>query len=89
MHYRRANAAVATDFFTVNLADRSSDLWVRNIGTLRHVTRAVRESHTFTMAAMEVLPDRLHAIWRLQPGMLNARRIGRIRPCTVSPGWDG
>jgi len=65
MYYRRARVQGATYFFTVNLADRSSDALVRNIGALRQSMAAVKAAHPFSLVAMVVLPDHLHAIWRL------------------------
>jgi putative transposase len=67
MHYRRSKTPGGTYFFTVNLADRTSDLLVQKIEVLRQVIRSVRHRHPFTMVAMVVLPDHLHSIWRL-PG---------------------
>ncbi len=44
MHYRRAKAEGGTYFFTVNLADRSSDILVRNIDDLiRYAGRCLRQ----------------------------------------------
>src|SRR2546425_4298868 len=68
MRYRRANIAGATYFFTVNLADRKSKLLTEEIDVLRNVMRKIRESHPFEIIAMVVLPDHLHAIWRLPEG---------------------
>lgn len=68
MRYRRANIAGATCFFTVNLADRESRLLVEQIDLLRNVIRQVRQSHPFTIVAMVILPDHLHAIWELPAG---------------------
>jgi len=65
MRYRRANTPGATYFFTVNLADRKSHLLVEQIDLLRDVIRKVRQSHPFDIIAMVVLPEHLHAIWRL------------------------
>jgi putative transposase len=65
MRYRRADAAGGTYFFTVNLADRQSDLLVRQWNDLREVIFEVRQAHPFSIIAMVVLPDHLHAIWRL------------------------
>jgi putative transposase len=65
MRYRRANIAGATYFFTVNLADRKSHLLIEQIDLLRSVVRKIRHSHPFDIIAMVVLPDHLHAIWRL------------------------
>lgn len=39
MRYRRADAAGASYFFTVNLAERKRDLLVRHIDTLRQAVR--------------------------------------------------
>ena len=68
MHYRRANTTGGTYFFTVNLADRHSDLLVRHIADLRAVIQTVKTAHPFSIVAMVVLPEHLHAIWRLPPG---------------------
>ena len=65
MRYRRSTTPGATYFFTVNLADRKSGLLTERIESLRHAVRAVRQSHPFDIVAMVVLPDHLHAIWRL------------------------
>lgn len=67
-HYRRAKVEGGTFFFTVVLADRSSDLLVRHIDRLRRVYRAVQERHPFQTVAICVLPDHLHAIWSLPEG---------------------
>ncbi len=71
MRYRRASAAGGMYFFTVNLAERSSDRLVRHVDDLRAVMKKVKEAHPFAILAMVVLPDHLHAIWRLPPGDAN------------------
>ena len=68
MRYRRADAAGGTYFFTVNLAERRSDLLLRQVDDLRAVTTSVKQAHPFAILAMVVLPEHLHAIWRLPPG---------------------
>ncbi|HLA34846.1 MAG TPA: transposase [Rhodocyclaceae bacterium] len=68
MRYRRADAAGGTYFFTVNLADRRSDLLLRRIEDLRAAHRWVMHAHPFVIVAMVVLPEHLHAVWRLPPG---------------------
>ncbi|KTT26539.1 transposase [Pseudomonas oryzihabitans] len=65
MHYRRSRAAGGIFFFTVNLNDRSSTLLVDHIGPLRGAIRQVKARHPFDILAMVVLPDHLHALWRL------------------------
>ncbi|WP_035061193.1 REP-associated tyrosine transposase [Andreprevotia chitinilytica] len=68
MQYRRAKAAGGIYFFTVNLADRRSDLLVQYIDHLRDAVRGVRQRHPFEIVAMVVLPEHLHAIWMLPDG---------------------
>lgn len=71
MRYRRSNNPGATYFFTVNLADRKSNLLTAQIDVLRSAVRKIRQSHPFEIIAMVVLPDHLHAIWRLPEGDAN------------------
>ena len=68
MRYRRTDVAGGTYFFTVNLAERHSDLLVREAEELRRIIQKVKQSHPFTALAMVVLPEHLHALWRLPPG---------------------
>jgi putative transposase len=65
MQYRRVHVAGGTYFFTVNLADRSADTLVRHIDDLRDALYRVKAAHPFSLIAMVVLPEHLHAIWRL------------------------
>lgn len=65
MRYRRADVASGTYFFTVNLANREGDLLTRHIDVLREVMNKVKQAHPFVIEAMVVLPEHLHAIWRL------------------------
>lgn len=69
--YVRACVPGGTSFFTVNLADRSSDLLVREVGHLRAAFREVRREHPFEVVAVCVLPEHLHAIWTLPPGVVD------------------
>ena len=68
MRYRRADTAGGTYFFTVNLAERGADTLVRHVDDLRAVVDTVKAAHPFSVVAMVVLPEHLHAIWRLPPG---------------------
>ena len=68
MRYRRADTTGGTYFFTVNLAERRSDLLVRHIADLRTVMQRVKEAHPFVTLAMVVLPEHLHTVWCLPPG---------------------
>jgi putative transposase len=68
MRYKRSTTAGGFWFFTVNLENRNEHLLTRNIGVLREVIGKVRLAHPFTIIAMVVLPEHLHAVWRLPPG---------------------
>ncbi len=65
MRYRRARTAGGTYFFTVNLANRSSQLLVERVDDLRNAVRVVKQRHPFEIVAWVVLPDHMHAIWTL------------------------
>jgi putative transposase len=66
--YRRAKINGSTFFFTLVLADRSSNLLVDHIDRLRQAYRTVRERRPFETIAICVLPDHVHAIWALPDG---------------------
>jgi putative transposase len=66
-NYRRSHIPGATYFFTVNLARRDTTLLTDRIDDLRNATRHVRARHPFTIDAMVVLPEHLHAVWTLPP----------------------
>jgi REP-associated tyrosine transposase len=66
--YRRNLVAGGTYFFTVNLADRHSPLLTANIELLRAAFRYTRHRHPFTIDAIVILPDHLHALWTLPSG---------------------
>ncbi|MDP3816655.1 transposase [Pseudomonas sp.] len=68
MHYRRAWIPGGTHFFTVTLADRSQTLLTDHIQLLRQSVRDVRLRHPFSILAMVVMPEHLHAIWQLPQG---------------------
>jgi len=64
-NYRRANLKGGVFFFTVVLADRSSNLLIKEIDRLRQAYRAVQERRPFETIAVCILPDHLHALWSL------------------------
>jgi putative transposase len=66
--YRRNFVPGATYFFTVTLADRRSSALVDHIRALRAAFRAGRRERPFTIDAIVILPDHLHAILTLPPG---------------------
>jgi len=65
VHYRRNRLRGGTFFFTVTLADRRSRLLVEHVDLLREAFRVVRRKYPFQIEAIAVLPDHLHAIWKL------------------------
>jgi putative transposase len=75
--YRRNRVAGGTYFFTVTLRDRSSDVLVRHVGLLRNTFRTVRAERPFTIDAIVILPDHLHAVLTLPDG--DADYSGRWR----------
>jgi putative transposase len=65
VRYRRNFVPGGTYFFTVTLADRTSSALVHHISALRTAFRIARHERPFTIEAIVVLPDHLHAIWTL------------------------
>jgi putative transposase len=63
--YRRIKIEGGVFFFTVTLADRSSDFLVRHVDRLRRAYGTAQRRHPFKTVAICVLPDHLHAIWSL------------------------
>jgi len=79
VNYRRARVAGGTYFFTVTLRDRRVSTLVDHIDALRDALRKTRLQRPFTIDAMVVLPEHLHAVWTLPPG--DADYSGRWRMC--------
>jgi putative transposase len=75
--YRRNFVPGGTYFFTVTLADRRSSALVDHVGPLREAFRAARRERPFTVDAVVILPDHLHAIFTLPSG--DADFSGRCR----------
>jgi putative transposase len=65
--YRRLFVPGGTYFFTVNLADRRSNMLVAHIDRLRASWRDVLAAHPFETLAAVVLPDHLHMVIALPP----------------------
>jgi putative transposase len=63
--YRRAKIEGGVYFLTVVLTDRSNDLLVQEIDRFREAYRVAQEKRPFETIAICILPDHLHAIWRL------------------------
>ena len=63
--YIRPRVPGASVFFTLALADRQSELLVRDVVRLRQAVRQTQADWPFAIVAMVVLPDHLHAIWQM------------------------
>ena len=78
--YIRPDQPGATVFFTACLADRGSDLLVREIDRLRAAVRTTRAERPFGIEAWVVLPDHMHCVWRLPDGDSDfSTRMGAIK----------
>jgi putative transposase len=87
-NYRRNFVPGGSFFFTVNLADRRSRLLTNRVGLLREAFRYVRARHPFTLDAIVVLPDHLHAIWTLPPRDADYAMRWRLVKAVFSRGID-
>lgn len=100
-NYIRPKVSGATIFFTVNLAERGSDLLLREIDILRWSVAEVMARKPFKIDAWVVLPDHLHAIWILPANDHDystrwkeiktafSRRMCRVGPRTASKTSKG
>ena len=66
--YLRAKIDGGTFFFTVTLADRSSNLLIQETDLFRNAYRSVQGHLPFATIAICILPEHLHAIWSLPEG---------------------
>ena len=66
--YRRAKISGSAFFFTVVLADRTSNLLAEHIDRLRQSYRVAKERRPFETIAICILPDHVHAVWALPEG---------------------
>ena len=64
-HYLRSFTQGGTFFFTVTLADRQSATLIQHIDFLRISYQHIRHQRPFRTVAISILPDHLHAIWKL------------------------
>lgn len=67
-NYRRNFVPGGSFFFTVNLANRQTTLLTERIHLLREAFRYTQVHRPFTLEAIVVLPEHLHAIWTLPSG---------------------
>src|SRR5260370_758674 len=68
VRYRRNFVLGGMFFFTVTLDDRRSSALVEHVGLLRAAFRNTRSVRPFSVDAIVILPDHLHAIMTLPPG---------------------
>jgi putative transposase len=68
VRYRRNFVQGGAFFFTVTLNDRRSSVLVDHVALLRTAFRKTRGEQPFTLDAVVILPDHLHAIMTLPPG---------------------
>jgi putative transposase len=66
-NYRRAFVPNGCWFFTHNLANRQRTLLVDHIDALRSAFWETQKKYPFTVEAIVVLPEHLHAVWKLPP----------------------
>lgn len=78
--YVRPKVQGATVFFTVTLAERGSDLLVREIDVLRRAVADTKAERPFQIDAWVVMPDHIHAVWTLPEGDRDfSKRWGAIK----------
>jgi putative transposase len=66
--YRRNRVLGGTYFFTANLLDRNSDIFITQIDALRDAVRRTRVKLPFHIDAWVVLPEHMHCLWTLPEG---------------------
>ena len=75
-------------FFTANLVERRRSLLTDNVELLREAFREVRWRHPFTIDAIVVLPDHLHAVWTMPAGDADFATRWRLIKSTFSRNVD-
>ena len=79
-NYRRPSQPNVPVFFTVCLADRKSTALVDYIEILRNAVRVTQRDRSFDIFAWVVLPDHMHAVWKMPTADPNfSQRWGRIK----------
>jgi putative transposase len=64
----RSRVPGASIFFAVNLANRESDLSMREIETLRTAVKQTRAERPFPIDAWGMMKDHMHCLWTLPDG---------------------
>lgn len=65
VNYRRNYIEGGKYFFTVTLKDRRSQLLLKEIDLLRESMKVTRLRYPYSIEAIVILPDHIHAIWQL------------------------
>jgi putative transposase len=79
-NYHRVHAEGATYFFTVVTAQRKPILQGKHAELLLEIMGEIRQETPFHSEAFVILPDHLHAIWRLPDGDTDySKRWGLIK----------
>ena len=87
-NYIRPRTGGASIFFTVNLADRASDLLVREVGGLRDAFVRTITDRRFHIDAVVILPDHLHMVMTLPEGDSDYATRWRVIKARFSRGVD-
>ena len=79
-NYRRPAREGQLIFFTVCLSQAGSTALIDHLDILREAVRVTRRDRPFDILAWVVLPDHMHAVWRVPPEDPNySQRWGRIK----------
>jgi putative transposase len=65
VQYRRNKTKGGSYFFTLTLQDRRTDLLVKHVDVLRKSIKKVQLELPFKIEAIVILPEHLHALWKL------------------------
>ena len=78
--YRRPASSVRPVFFTVCLAERGATALTDHLDVLREAVAVTLRDRPFEILAWVVLPDHMHAVWRLPADDPDySQRWGRIK----------
>jgi putative transposase len=67
VYYRRDKTKGGMYFFTLTLQDRQSKVLTQHVQALRRSFHQAKQNNPFSINAIVVLPDHLHAVWELPP----------------------
>ena len=71
VNFRRDFTPGGTYFFTLTLKNRNSQLLISHIDLLGESFRRIKEKYPFSTEAIVVLPDHVHAVWKLPDNDFN------------------